>query len=111
MVWAGVHLKTRERGEHGYPDSGYLARLRKELREVGVVENQEGIEGQEKTETKKEEEIPPKKESNSQHEKSSNTKKKKTTKCRKFGQLHQIIENNAESSGIGREGDGRTLLA
>ena len=111
VVWAGVHLKTRERGEHGYPDSGYLARLSKELREVGVVEDQEGIEDQERTKTEKEEEIHPKKESKSQHEKSSNTNKKKTTKCSKFGQIDQIIENNAGSSGRGREGDRRILLA
>lgn len=35
---AGIHHKTSETGEHGYPDDSYLDRVTSELRDFGVTE-------------------------------------------------------------------------
>ena len=38
VTWAEVHHKTQQQGQvYGFPDPGYLARVRQELREKGVV--------------------------------------------------------------------------
>ena len=39
VTWAEVHHKTQQQGQvYGFPDPGYLARVRQELGEKGVVE-------------------------------------------------------------------------
>ena len=37
VTWAGIHHKTKmSDGEHGFPDQGYLSRVREELKARGV---------------------------------------------------------------------------
>lgn len=39
IVWASIHMKTSPSGgasQHGYPDPGYLGRLRSELKAKGI---------------------------------------------------------------------------
>ena len=36
VVWNGIHHKTEFTGAHGYPDTGYLARVTDELKGFGI---------------------------------------------------------------------------
>eukprot|EP00040_Diaphanoeca_grandis_P033463 m.205179 g.205179 ORF g.205179 m.205179 type:complete len:401 (+) comp32907_c1_seq1:204-1406(+) len=36
VVWNGIHHKTSFNGDHGYPDAGYISRVKDELKQVGI---------------------------------------------------------------------------